>query len=200
MRQGGGQGARWRVRSRVQCTALGPHGVCGILGVRGKARSGRWRAQSPSEGCVWGWRTSTKCRIAKVFADPRMVGGQERGGRVGTCQDHAILVGRPRICSHTLPGSSAPASICGGRDAKDASCGTHAQGWHARTIEMLRPKIKKMNSATSLRTGCALSPAHAVEGVGRHRKCTKFSGSVWARTRDNGGDAGETKTHSRAHR
>ena len=172
--------------------------MCGILGVRGKARSGRWRAQSPSEGCVWGWRTSTKCRIAKVFADPRMVGGQERGGRVKTCQDHAILVGRPRICSHTLPGSSAPASICGGRDAKDASCGTHAQGWHARTTEMIRPNMKKRNSATSLLAACALSLSLSFNCETPPPEASFKNWSLSARKRNTPVRYGQARAQSRA--
>ena len=49
-----------------------------------------------------------------------------------------------------------------GRGTRDAAYGMDAQGWHARAIEMLRPNMKKANSATSLRTGCALSQLQLV--------------------------------------
>ena len=55
--------------------------------------------------------------------------------------------------------------MCMGRDAKDAAYGMDAQGWHARTTEMIRPNMKKRNSATSLLACCALSPAHAAEDI-----------------------------------
>ena len=82
---------------------------------------------------------------------------RQRADLVQANNGSAVLVGRRLYVREHCVTNLKTKSHFRGRHGRNAACGIYAQGWRARAIDMMRPNMKKGNSATSLLAACALS-------------------------------------------
>ena len=85
-----------------------------------------------------------------------------------------------------------------GRHGRNAACGIYAQGWRARAIDMMRPNMKKGNSATSLLAACALSLSLSFNCETPPPEASFKNWSLSARKRNTPVRYGQARAQSRA--
>ena len=107
-----------------------------------------------------------------------------------------MLVGQSLHSVSTWSPTWEPPAIFMGRGTRDAAYGM--EGWHARTTEMIRPNMKKRNSATSLLAACALSLSLSFNCETPPPEASFKNWSLSARKRNTPVRYGQARAQSRA--